>query len=86
MNKRIRGNIQDSFDRCVADKIRGYPRPKTCPIQFEWGNTSGCVITKRCWNKPFWYGDTGELATEPSIIVRKSDFDKLLKDARRASR
>ena len=82
--QRKKYNIQDSFDRCVADKIRGYPRPKTYPIQFEWDNTSGCVITKRCWNRPFWYGD-GEPATEPSVIVRKSDFDRLLKDARRTN-
>ena len=82
--KRKKGIIQDSFDRCVADKMRGYPRPKTHPIQFEWDNTSGCEILKRCWTKPFWYGD-GEPATEPSVIVRKSDFDKLLKDARRSN-
>ena len=77
-----RGNIQDSFDRCVADKIRGYPRPKTFPIHFEWDNTSGNPIRDRCWNNPFWYGD-GQPATEPSVIVRKMDFDQLMKDARR---
>ena len=87
--KRKRGNIQDSFDRCVADKIRGYQRPKTFPIQFEWnppkrnGRELRALPAGRCWNRPFWYGG-GEPATEPSVIVRKSDFDRLLKDARRS--
>lgn len=82
-----RGNIQDSFDRCVADRVRGYPRPPTFLIEFEWNappKPKNDVVTARCWNHPFWYGD-GTPATEPSVIVRKSDFDRLLRDARKGA-
>jgi hypothetical protein len=83
-NTRTKGPIQESFDRCVADKIRGYPRPKTFPIEFEWNPPERKTVAARCWNGHFWYGG-GEPATEPSVIIRKSDFDKLLRDARRGA-
>ena len=81
----MKSHIQESFDRDVADKIRGYPRPETFPIEFEWAPENPKRLPKeRCWNSHFWY-DNSDHATEKSVIIRKSDFDKLLKDARKAA-
>lgn len=51
-------------------------------IHFEW-KAKGKKAAGRCWNTPFWYGN-GEPATEPSVVLRDSDYRKLLKDARAA--
>jgi hypothetical protein len=59
---------------------------KTYPIHFEWNArkpTRGYQRqpSTRCWNNPFWYGD-GEPATEPSVIIRRRDYNALLRKAR----
>lgn len=50
-------------------------------IHFEW-KAKGKLAAARCWNNPFWYGGSGEQATEPSVILRDSDYRKLLNAAR----
>lgn len=85
MSGSVKRTITESFDRCVADKMCGYKRPKTFPIHFEWNappKEKNDVVTARCWNSHFWYGD-GTPATEPSVIVRKTDFDELMRAAKR---
>lgn len=58
-------------------------------IQFEWNSTSEPtrgyprLNAAKCWNNPFWYGD-GSPATEPSVILRESDYKKLRRLARLA--
>lgn len=49
-------------------------------IQFEW-KAKGKKAAARCWNTPWWHGD-GTPATEPSVVLRDSDYRKLLKAAR----
>ena len=81
---RKKGHIQASFDRDVAEMMRGFRRPQTVPIEFEWKPLDKKKLpAARCWNGHFWYGD-GESATERSVIVRRKDFDALVKIARKA--
>lgn len=62
---------------------------ETAAIQFEWKPPRSSKSKKehprlnasRCWNNGFWYGD-GSVATERSVIIRRSDFLKLMKLAR----
>lgn len=60
---------------------------KTYPIEFEWnarvparGKQKG--VAQRCWNSFFWYGD-GRVATEPSIIIRRSDYNAMRRELRK---
>lgn len=62
---------------------------KTYPIQFEWNARTpprgyGRRVAARCWNEPFFYGD-GAPATEPSVIVRRRDYNALLRKLRELS-
>lgn len=57
-------------------------RRKTYPIEFEWHpEKDDLAISRRCWNKFFWYGD-GTVATEASVIIRRSDYNALLRELR----
>jgi hypothetical protein len=76
-----------SPDCTFHSKARGVKRPQTFPIEFEWNPPKGSkqLPAARCWNRHFWYGD-GEPATEASVIVRRSDFNALVRAARRGRR
>ncbi len=64
------------------------------PIHFEWNagkrpqsrqkKANPRLNASKCWNQGFWYGD-GREATEPSVIMRRRDYLRLLKLARSAS-
>ena len=53
---------------------------KTYPIEFEWHPIEkGLTISRRCWNQYFWYGN-GEVATEASVIIRRSDYNAMRRE------
>lgn len=56
-------------------------RPQVRRLHFQWkARNREQSVSSRCWSRPFWYGD-GTPATEPSIVMRESDYRALLKRA-----
>lgn len=59
-------------------------RRKSYPIEFEWHPPAWQdphTISQRCWNNFFWYGD-GTVATEASVIIRRSDYSAMCRELR----
>lgn len=52
------------------------------PVEFEWQPLDPSLsISQRCWNNFFWYGN-GEVATERSVIIRRSDYNAMRRELR----